>query len=66
MSVGITAKLVPYSSVVGQVISLSTFDGSVFASLAVRAPNGPPPGESHQEFSERIAKVVADAINKNT
>lgn len=66
MSAGITAKLVPYSSTVGQSITLQTFDGPVFAQLAVLTPNGPPPGEDHRQFSERIARLVADAINKNT
>jgi hypothetical protein len=65
MSEPIRAELVPYSSVVGQSIVLRGMDG-VFAQLAVRTPNGPPPGETHQEYSWRIAKLVADAINKNS
>lgn len=48
MSEPIRAELVPYSSVVGQSISLQGMDGRVFAQLAVMAPAGPPPGESHQ------------------
>lgn len=66
MSVGILATVVPYSSVVGSSITLGGGDGPIFAQLAVLTPNGPPPGESHREFSERIAKIVAEAINKNT
>ena len=66
MSAPITAKLVAYSSIVGQSITLQTMGGPVFAQLAVMAPNGPPPGEDHRQFVERIARVVADAINKNT
>ena len=66
MSAGITAKLVPYSSIVGQSISLATHDGGIFALLIVSTPKGPPPGEDFRAFSERIAKTVADAINKNT
>jgi hypothetical protein len=64
MSEPIRAELVPYSSIVGQSIVLRGMDG-VFAQLAVLTPNGPPPGETHQEYSGRIAKLVADAINKN-
>lgn len=63
MSEPIRAELVPYSSVVGQSISLQGMDGRVFAQLAVLAPAGPPPGESHQEFTRRIAQLVADAVN---
>lgn len=67
MSQGMQAKLVPYSSVVGQSIVLSTGPGErVFAQLNVMAPSGPPPGEDHKEFVQRIAHLVADAINKHT
>ncbi len=66
MSTGLTAKLVPYSSMVGKSITLHADDGRVIAQLAVMAPAGPPPGEDHKAFTERIAKVVADAINKHS
>lgn len=64
MSQSMRARLVPYSSVVGQSITLhSEPDGPVIAQLAVMTPAGPPPGEDHSTFQKRIAKLVADAIN---
>lgn len=67
MSCGMHAKLVPYSSVVGQAITLNNMPGDpVIAQLVVMAPAGPPPGEDRETFIKRIAKVVADAINRNT
>ena len=66
MSQGMHAKLTPYSSVVGQSITLHNGPGDpVIAQLAVMAPAGPPPGEDHKTYTQRIAKLVADAINKN-
>lgn len=62
MSASMHAKLVPYSSIVGSSIMLDCA-GHEFAQLAILTPKGPPPGESHRAFSERIAKMVADAIN---
>lgn len=67
MSCGMHAKLVPYSSVVGQAITLHNMPGDpVFAQIVVMAPAGPPPGEDHATFVKRIAKAVADAINQST
>lgn len=58
------ARLVPYSSIVGQSISLHNGPGEpVIAQLAVMAPAGPPPGEDHKTYVLRIAQAVADAIN---
>ncbi len=65
MSQSMRAKLVPFSSVVGQSITLHAEpNGPVIAQLAVMAPAGPPPGEDHATYVKRISKVVADAINK--
>ena len=65
MSRGPHAHVVKYSSVVGQSITLHNAPGEpAFAQLAVMAPSGPPPGEDHKEFVQRIGKWVADAINK--
>lgn len=64
MSQSMHAKLVPYSSVVGHSITLhSGPDQPTIAQLAVLVPSGPPPGEDHKSFSERIAKLVIAAIN---
>lgn len=66
MSIGMHARVVPHSSVVGTSITLHNGPGGpVFAQLSVLTPSGPPPGEDHKTFSQRIAKVVADAINKD-
>ena len=67
MSCGMEARLVPYSSVVGQSISLhNPGEPKVIAQLVVMAPAGPPPGEDHRSYVERLAKVIADAINKHS
>lgn len=59
------ARLVPYSSIVGQSITLHNGPGEpVIAQMTVMAPAGPPPGEDHKSYVERIAKAVAAAINK--
>lgn len=64
MSQKMHAKLVPYSSVVGQSIAICNGpEGRVVAQLAVMAPSGPPMGEDHKAFVQRIARIVADAIN---
>lgn len=66
MSRRMHAQLVPYSSIVGQSITLHNMPGDpVIAQIAVMAPAGPPPGESREAFVKRIAKAVADAINHN-
>lgn len=66
MSQSMHARLTPYSSVVGQSITLHNGPGEpVIAQLAVMAPAGPPPGEDHRAYVERIAKAVADAINRS-
>lgn len=58
------ARLVPFSSIVGQSITLhSEPDGPVIAQLAVLAPAGPPPGEDYKAFALRIAQAIADKIN---
>ncbi len=66
MSMSLRAKLVPYSSIVGKSITLHGEEGQVVAQLAVMTPAGPPPGEDHKQFVERIAKIVAAAINKHS
>lgn len=67
MSQGMHAELVPWSSIVGQSITLRAGPGErVIAQLAVMAPTGPPPGEDHKTYVQRIAKAVADAINANS
>lgn len=63
MSKKMRAALVPYSSVVGQSISITGHDGRVIAQLSVMTPAGPPPGEDHKAFAGRIAKLVVDKIN---
>lgn len=64
MSVGIHARLVGYSSIVGQSITLHNgFGGEVIAQLSILTPAGPPPGEDHKTYARRIAQSVADAIN---
>lgn len=66
MSQPMHAKLVPWSSIVGQSITLHNGPGEpVIAQIAVMAPAGPLPGEDHKAFTERIAKLVAAAINKS-
>lgn len=66
MSQSMHARLVPYSSTVGQSITLHNEPGGpVIAQISVMAPAGPPPGEDHKAYTQRIAKAVADAINKN-
>ena len=66
MSAGLTARPVAYSSTVGKSITLHENGSSVvIAQLVVVVPSGPPPGEDHKTFSERIAKTVADAINNH-
>lgn len=60
----LTAKLVPYSSVVGQSIVLTQWDGALIAQLNVMTPQGPPPGEDHKSYVVRIAKLIADKINR--
>lgn len=65
MSQSMHARLVPYSSVVGQSITLHNGPGEpVIAQIAVMAPVGPPPGESHDAFVKRIAKLIADKLNQ--
>lgn len=67
MSQGMHAVVVPYSSVVGQSITLHNGPGErVIAQIAVMAAAGPPPGEDHKAFVQRIAKAVADAINRSS
>jgi hypothetical protein len=67
MSAGMEARIVPYSSIVGQSITLHVAgEPKVIAQLAVMAPAGPPPGESHQAYVQRLAKMIADAINRNS
>lgn len=64
MSQSMHARLVPYSSVVGQSITLHNGPGEpVFAQLAVLTPAGPPPGEDPKAFAQRIARLVVEAIN---
>lgn len=60
----LTAKLVPYSSVVGQSIMLTQWDGALIAQLNVMAPQGPPPGVDHKTYVMSIAKLIADKINR--
>lgn len=65
MSQDMHARLVPYSSVVGQSITLHNGPGDpVVAQITVMAPVGPPPGEDHKTFCERIAKAIVAKINK--
>ncbi len=65
MSQSMHAQVVKYSSTVGSSITLHNGPGEpVIAQLVLLVPSGPPPGEDHRTYSERIAKVVADAINK--
>lgn len=67
MSQPMHARVVPHSSIVGSSITLHAGPGEpVMAQLAVMAPAGPPPGEDHKQFVERIAKIVAAAINKRS
>ena len=63
MSEKIRAEIVPYSSVVGQSVTLIGAGGEAVAQLAILIPAGPPPGEDHRQYSGRIAKFVADRIN---
>ena len=63
MSAPIVAEVVPYSSTVGSSVIIGTMGGPIIAQLSVLAPSGPPPGEDHRQFSERISKFVADSIN---
>lgn len=64
MSYDPIAKVVPYSSIVGQSISLQDIDGRVIAQLNVMAPAGPPPGESHADYVKRLAAYIAGKLNK--
>jgi hypothetical protein len=65
MSQSMHARIVPHSSIVGTSITLHNGPGEpVIAQLAVMAPAGPPPGQDHREYVQRIARLVADAINK--
>jgi hypothetical protein len=58
------ARLVPFSSIVGQSITLHAASvGPVIAQLAVLTPAGPPPGEDRKAYSQRIAQAIADKIN---
>ena len=66
MGMPMRARLVPYSSVVGQAIAILGEDRQIVAQLAVMAPAGAPAGETHREFTERIARDVAAKINGET
>ena len=62
MSEKVRAEIVPYSSVVGQIVALIGAEGQAVAQLSVLIP-AVPPGEDHRQYSGRIAKFVAGRIN---
>jgi hypothetical protein len=57
----VRAKIVPFSSVVGQSVMLTDETGAVVAQLSISVPN---PSYPYRETAEEIACIIETAINE--